>query len=91
MGAIGTTDRSGTASSESSRPILNMVNIESLGRGPGARGLLLRACEVLQQGIEDVSRAREAIVDTSGQTVADVSWLKVNSCVFNSFQFLNSL
>ena len=69
-----------------------MADIESLGRGPGGRGLLLKAREVLEQGVEDVSRAREAVVDTSGQTIADVSWMKVNcNCFHCKFLFYKRL
>ena len=44
-----------------------------------ARNQLLLAREILELGLENVSFARQAVALNDIQTVADVSWVKVNT------------
>ena len=48
--------------------------------GADAREQLLQARDVLEQGLENVSRARLATSRTDGKCIADVLWAKVGFC-----------
>ena len=47
------------------------------GVGTGVRDILNKVLGILEQGLRDVARARDAVIDTSKRNIADVSWIKV--------------
>lgn len=47
--------------------------------GTGVRDILNKALEILEQGLRDVAKARDTVIDTKKRNIADVSWIKVNS------------
>lgn len=49
------------------------------GMGIGVRDILNKALDVLEQGLRDVVKARDTVIDTKKRNIADVSWIKVNS------------
>lgn len=57
------------------------VGVGSLAGDSGVRELLMRSCDVLQQGIQDISQARDSVIDANGQSIADISWLKVGRII----------
>ena len=48
------------------------------GVGTGVRDILNKVLDILERGLRDVARARDAVIDTSKRNIADVSWIKVN-------------
>lgn len=55
------------------------------GYSHGVRGLLAKACDVLNQGFQGIGRARDAFAQGNGKDIVDSSSIKVNhlssSCV----------
>ena len=49
------------------------------GVGTGAREVLNKVLGILEQGLRDIARARDTVIDTSKRNIADVSWIKVKS------------
>lgn len=49
------------------------------GMGTGVRDILNKALDVLEQGLRDVAKARDTVIDTKKRNIADISWIKVNS------------
>lgn len=49
------------------------------GMGTGVRDILNKALDVLEQGLRDVAKARDTVIDIKKRNIADVSWIKVNS------------
>ena len=49
------------------------------GVGPGAREVLNKVLGILEQGLRDIARARDTVIDTSKRNIADVSWIKVKN------------
>ena len=47
------------------------------GLGTGVRDILNKVLGILEQGLKDVAKARDTVIDTSKRNIADVSWLKV--------------
>lgn len=51
--------------------------IASSGVGTGVHDLLNKVLDVLDQGLSDIARSRDVVVDFSKQNIADISWIKV--------------
>ena len=49
------------------------------GVGTGVRDILNKVLSILEQGLIDIARARDAVIDTNKRNIADVSWIKVNN------------
>ena len=49
------------------------------GVAPGAREVWNKVLAILEQGLRDIARARDTVIDTSKRNIADVSWIKVKS------------
>lgn len=49
------------------------------GVGTGVHDLLNKVLDVLDQGLSDISRSRDVVIDLSKQNIADISWIKVLS------------
>lgn len=49
------------------------------GVGTGVRDTLNKVLSILEQGLIDIARARDAVIDTNKRNIADVSWIKVNN------------
>ena len=41
--------------------------------------MLNKVLGILGQGLRDIARARDTVIDTSKRNIADVSWIKVKS------------
>ena len=54
------------------------------GVGTGVRGILSKVLGILEQGLIDIARSRDAVIDTNKRNIADVSWIKVNR-LFSTF------
>ena len=50
------------------------------GVSTGPREVLNKVLGILEQGLRDVAKARDTVIDTSQKNIADVSWIKVKSC-----------
>ncbi|CAH3193048.1 unnamed protein product, partial [Porites evermanni] len=46
------------------------------GMGTGVRDILNKALDILEQGLRDVAKARDTVIDTKKRNIADVSWIK---------------
>ena len=57
------------------------MTLDMGGASTGTREVLNKALEVLEQGLRDITRARDTVIDTNKRNIADVSWIKVK--VFN--------
>ena len=49
------------------------------GVGTAVRDILNKVLSILEQGLIDIARARDAVIDTNKRNIADVSWIKVNN------------
>ena len=47
------------------------------GVSTGTREVLNKVLEALEQGLRDITRARDTVIDTRKRDIADVSWIKV--------------
>ncbi len=47
------------------------------GVSSGAREVLNKVLDILEQGLRDIARARDTVIDTGKRNIADVSWIKV--------------
>lgn len=47
------------------------------GVSTGAREVLNKVLDILEQGLRDIAKARDTVIDTSTRNIADVSWIKV--------------
>ena len=53
------------------------MTLDMGGASTGTREVLNKALEVLEQGLRDITRARDTVIDTNKRNIADVSWIKV--------------
>lgn len=51
--------------------------IASNGVGTVVHDLLNKVLDVLDQGLSDIARSRDVVIDFSKQNIADISWIKV--------------
>ena len=49
------------------------------GLGTGVRDLLNKIVDILDQGLNDIARSRDVVIDRSKQNIADISWIKVQN------------
>ena len=49
------------------------------GLGTGVRDLLNKVVDILDQGLSDIARSRDVVIDRSKQNIADISWIKVQN------------
>jgi len=49
------------------------------GVNTGPREVLNKVFDILEQGLRDITRARDTVIDTSKRNIADVSWIKVRT------------
>ena len=49
------------------------------GVNMGAREVLNKVLGILDQGLRDIARARDTVIDTRKRNIADVSWIKVKN------------
>ncbi|XP_068714673.1 cilia- and flagella-associated protein 54-like isoform X3 [Montipora foliosa] len=49
------------------------------GLGTGVRDLLNKVVDILDQGLNDIARSRDVVIDRSKQNIADISWIKRSS------------
>ncbi|XP_074609756.1 cilia- and flagella-associated protein 54-like isoform X1 [Acropora palmata] len=49
------------------------------GVGTGVHDVLNKVLDVLDQGLSDISRSRDVVIDLSKQNIADISWIKCSS------------
>ena len=47
------------------------------GVNTGTREVLNKVLDILDQGLRDITRARDTVIDTNKRDIADVSWIKV--------------
>lgn len=47
------------------------------GVNTGTREVLNKVLDILEQGLRDIIRARDTVIDTNKRNIADVSWIKV--------------
>ena len=45
----------------------------------GPREVLNKVLDLLEQGLRDITRARDTVIDTNRRNIADVSWIKVRT------------
>ena len=56
------------------------------GVNTGTREVLKKLLDILEQGLRDIARARDTVIDTSKRNIADVSWIKVKDCIVDKEQ-----
>jgi len=49
------------------------------GVSTGQREVLNKVLDILEQGLRDITSARDTVIDTSKRNIADVSWIKVRT------------
>jgi len=49
------------------------------GVNTGPREVLNKVLDILEQGLRDITRARDTVINTSKRNIADVSWIKVRT------------
>ncbi len=49
------------------------------GVSSGAREVLNKVLDILEQGLRDIAKARDTVIDTGKRNIADVSWIKVKA------------
>ena len=49
------------------------------GVNTGTREVLNKVLDILEQGLRDITRARDTVIDTNKRDIADVSWIKVKN------------
>ncbi|XP_032221437.2 cilia- and flagella-associated protein 54 isoform X1 [Nematostella vectensis] len=64
------TPRSNTAASDHS------LLLAGEGYPPGVRGVLTKSRDILRQAYEGMVKARDSVIDSSGETIADIAWIK---------------
>lgn len=47
------------------------------GVNTSTREVLNKVLDILEQGLRDIIRARDTVIDTNKRDIADVSWIKV--------------
>jgi len=49
------------------------------GVNTGQREVLNKVLDILEQGLRDITSARDTVIDTSKRNIADISWIKVRT------------
>ena len=55
------------------------------GVNSGTREVLNKVLDILEQGLRDITRARDTVIDTNKRDIADVSWIKVKDLLENQY------
>lgn len=53
------------------------ITVTMGGVNTGTREVLNKVLDILDQGLRDIIRARDTVIDTNKRDIADVSWIKV--------------
>lgn len=70
--ATGPTPPRGVLSDYNKQMIITLGGVDT-----GVRNILNKVLGILEQGLSDVARARDTVIDTNKRNIADVSWIKV--------------
>lgn len=60
------------------------------GISTGTREVLNKVLDILEQGLRDVARARDTVIDTSTRDIADISWIKVKDLLWSPYVLMVS-
>ena len=61
------------------------------GVNTGTREVLNKVLDILEQGLRDITRARDTVIDTNKRDIADVSWIKVKDLLESQYILMVSL
>ena len=56
----------------------------------GTREVLNKVLDILEQGLRDIARARDTVIDTSKRNIADISWIKVKDLLTSPYVLMVS-
>lgn len=67
------------------------ITVTMGGVNTGTREVLNKVLDILEQGLRDITRARDTVIDTNKRDIADVSWIKVKDLLESQYILMVSL